>query len=685
IFITSLPPAPLSPPETTEEPQAPPRMIDHLLNFSPAPHPGSRRVKIAGVVTATPLPGMVTIQDETGGATVWTSPPRTDIPIGVRIEAYGLLRIEGRQISLTQAKVTILGTSPLPPAFPIDSSALISGMQHARLVRLEARVEAFRAIPGWNVVVLADGVARFEAYAPGSPEENTFDQLELGSLVAVVGVSLDASPDGKAGGGPGLFLPSAKSLTFLEPPPQPPTFPEPTWWSATRVAYLCGGFLAVTLFGSGWLVILRHQVRKAAGEVKQQYEEKAKLERQLRQAAKLEAVGRLAGGIAHDFNNLLTVINGCAELLTDETSPEGGRLSELAGDIRQAGERAAALTGQLLTFSRKREVLVSAVNLNEVVTDTVRLLDRVIGETIHIETHLANNLPPVCGEPGLLHQVVMNLAVNAKDAMPGGGTLTLTTTRITESVVSPAQRPTGAAVPFRHFVRLSVTDTGMGMTDEVKARIFEPFFTTKEVGTGTGLGLATVYGIIQTVRGKIRVDSAVGRGTMFHIDLRIHGDPASDTDLAIPGATPLPTRRVLGTAKLMGTTILIVEDNAMVRDMLVASLTADGATVLAAENPNLALRVLADYSGRVDVMVTDVVMPGMSGRMLAERVQVDRPMVQVIFMSGYTADEVLREGVLADQVEFLQKPFTPDHLTTRLIRMLERRPKAVGERGPSAS
>jgi two-component system, cell cycle sensor histidine kinase and response regulator CckA len=676
IYMMDLPQASFSPPESEREPEAPPRMIDHLLSFSPAPHPGNRRAKIAGVVTATPFPGVIIIQDETGGATVWTSPPRTDIPIGVRVEAFGLLRIDGRRISLTQAKVTILGAAPLPPALPITATDLASGLRNSLLVHLDARVEAIGVLAGWTVVVLVEGVTRFEAYIPGLPEQNRFDRLEPGSRVAVAGVAMEVSPDGRAGVGPSLFLPTSDSVTLLEPPPQPPTFPEPTWWSATRVAYLSGGFMAVTLFGSGWLITLRHQVRRAAEEVKRHYEEKAKLERQLRQAAKLEAVGRLAGGIAHDFNNLLTVINGCAELLTDEAGLENGRVSVLAEDIRRAGERAAALTGQLLTFSRKREVLISAVDLNEVVTDTVRLLDRVIGENILIQTNFASDLPRICGEPGLLHQVVMNLAVNAKDAMPGGGTLTLTTAQVAEPVIAPAHHNIGAGVSFRHFVRLTVSDTGTGMTDEVKARIFEPFFTTKEVGTGTGLGLATVYGIIQTVRGKIRVDSTIGRGTTFHMDLRIHGEPISDAELTLPGATPLPTRRVLGTAKLRGTTIMVVEDNAMVRDLLVTGLTTDGATVLAAENPNQALRVLADYPSRVDVMVTDVVMPGMNGRILAERVQVERPTVQVVFMSGYTADEVLREGVLADQVEFLQKPFTPDHLTNRLLGILEQRTKS---------
>ena len=280
--------------------------------------------------------------------------------IGDRIEAFGLLRIDGRRISLIQAKVTHLGKAPLPPVFSISGTELANGIGDSLLVRLEAQVETVRDLPGWTAVVLVDGVVRFEVYVPGSPGQNEFDRLETGSRVAVIGVPINVRPDGKPWVGPSLFLHSAKSLTLLEPPPHDHLAnSEPPWWSTTRVAYLCGGFLAVTLFGCGWLFVLRHQIQKATGEVKRQYEEKAKLERQLREAAKLEAVGRLAGGIAHDFNNLLTVINGCAELLADETSHDGGRSSALTADIRRAGERAAALTGQLLTFSRKREVLIS--------------------------------------------------------------------------------------------------------------------------------------------------------------------------------------------------------------------------------------------------------------------------------------------------------------------------------------
>jgi signal transduction histidine kinase/ActR/RegA family two-component response regulator len=670
IYTTGLSQISEIPDEPGSEPEAPPRLIDHLLNFIPNPNPGGHRVNVAGVVTARPLPGVFVIQDSSGGAVIWTSPPRTDIPVGVRIEARGMLQVDGRRISLIHAKTTLLGEAPPPRSFPIGGNELITGMWDFRLVQMEVQYEKIRKLPGWTAVTLVDGVVRFEAFVPGSPEQNRLDRLEAGSRVAIVGVPMDSSPDGKPSAGSSVFLSSAESLTLLELPP-PPATQEPTWWSTTRVTYLCGGFFAVTLFGSAWLSVLRLQVRKAAEEVKQQYEEKAKLERQLRQAAKLEAVGRLAGGIAHDFNNLLTVINGCAELLCDETSREGGRLCELAQDIRQAGERAASLTGQLLTFSRKREVQVSAISINEVVADSVRLLDRVIGENITIQTALADDLPCVCGEPGLLQQVVMNLAVNAKDAMPGGGSLSLTTRRISEPVVAAVVDSPDSVVSYRQFVRLTVTDTGVGMTDEVKARIFEPFFTTKDVGNGTGLGLATVYGIVQTVRGRIHVDSAVGLGTTFHIDLRIHGQAITDSDFPLQQRSLTP-RRGFSSSKLAGITVLVVEDNEMVRDLLVSGLSADGATVLSAANPSQALRVLSDYPNRVDVMVTDVVMPGMNGRLLADRVRIERPTVQVVFMSGYTADEVLREGVLEDQVEFLQKPFTPDYLTNRLIGVLKR-------------
>jgi signal transduction histidine kinase/ActR/RegA family two-component response regulator len=532
-------------------------------------------------------------------------------------------------------------------------------------VNLKGRVESFRVIKGWTIVSLSEDNVRFEAFVPDPPDGKAAPKFELGSLISVVGVPLNTTPERAKPAVPGVFLNSHDAFALLEPPPQQIQGQViRSWWTSGRAGYVFAGFAGIVLLGGGWLLALRVQVRRAAREVERQYEEKAMLERQLRQASKLEAVGRLAGGIAHDFNNLLTVINGSAELLAEQTARSGGEVAELTDQIRKAGERAASLTGQLLTFSRKRDVLIAAVNLNDVVADTVRLLERVIGEDIRIETNLGADLPPIRGEAGLLHQVVMNLAVNAKDAMPQGGVLSFRTSVVIEPVGTDAHSTT------RQFVRLTVSDTGVGMTDEVKARLFEPFFTTKTTGGGTGLGLATVYGIVQTVRGKIRVDSAVGRGTTFTIDFRLHGEPVSDAEFAMPTPlTPLPPSRVVNATKLTGITVLLVEDNEMVRDMLENALKAEGATVLAASRPDHALQMLAAYERPVDVLVTDVVMPGMSGPVLAERVRETRPQMRVVFMSGHTADEVLRKGLLEEQVEFLQKPFTPELLVRRLQRL----------------
>src|SRR5262245_58211860 len=270
------------------------------------------------------------------------------------------------------------------------------------------------------------------------------------------------------------------AVVFAALPPLPAAADQPlspAMWSVPgEVWYLVCGFLAVVLVGAVWALSLRARVRRAAAEVARQFEQKERLERQLRQAAKLEAVGRLAGGIAHDFNNLLTVINGCAEILEVTFRQEPDRAAELLRDLRRAGAKAAALTGQLLAFSRQKVFTPQPVNLNELVAETAGLLGRVIGEAVTIRVDAAARFPVARAESGLVTQILFNLAVNAKDAMPHGGTLTLATSN-----------------PEPGWVRVAVADTGVGMTEEVKARIFEPFFTTKEVGKGTGLGLATVF------------------------------------------------------------------------------------------------------------------------------------------------------------------------------------------------
>jgi signal transduction histidine kinase/ActR/RegA family two-component response regulator len=454
---------------------------------------------------------------------------------------------------------------------------------------------------------------------------------ETGSRLRIAGVFSTAPLFGQTNSGFALLLRKADDIAVPEAPPQP----EPSWWTPERTLAILALALALAALGFIWVATLRARVRRQTAEIREHFERAAHLEAQLRQAQKLEAVGRLAGGIAHDFNNLLTVINGCADLLKGTFPPESSEAA-LIGDIATAGERAATLTNQLLVFSRKRTIACTAVDLNHEVAEAEKLLRRVLGETITIETFFqeGENTSLIQADPGLIHQILFNLAFNARDAMPRGGTLVLATLR----VLDPAGNP---------VVRLLVSDTGCGMDEETQARIFEPFFTTKEVGQGTGLGLATVYGIVQSLGGTIDFRSAVGKGTTFEIDFPVAVGPLVST--ASTEMPPADATRPL--------TVLLVEDDAAVRSLAQRILESRGDTVLVCDSPQQALDTAVRYEGTIDLLVTDVVMPHMNGRELAEALQKDRPSLKVLFMSGYTSDEVLRRGVRFDEVAFLQKPF----------------------------
>ncbi len=372
--------------------------------------------------------------------------------------------------------------------------------------------------------------------------------------------------------------------------------------------------------------------------------ERKSLEEQFRQAQKMEAIGVLASGVAHDFNNLLTIISGYSEMLLSQTPPDAkahGPLSE----IHRAGERAAGLTRQLLAFSRKQILSPQIVNLNSLVAETEKMLTRIIGADIDMAKSLDPSLWPVKADPGQIEQVILNLIVNARDAMPKGGQITVETRNTELNADYSCQH---VDVKEGQFVVLAVTDTGTGMDAETKSRIFEPFFTTKDVGKGTGLGLATVHGIVKQSGGHIEVYSELGRGTSFKIYLpRIEGTP---TDRSALTTAPVPNGNE---------TILLVEDGMEVLELARTSLTSRGYTVLPASNGEQALKIVSEHAGPIDLLVTDVVMPRMSGRELAEKLMVDRPGLKVLYMSGYTDDAIVRHGVLQSGVAFLQKPFTP--------------------------
>ncbi len=385
--------------------------------------------------------------------------------------------------------------------------------------------------------------------------------------------------------------------------------------------------------------------------------ERARLEQHLRQAQKMEAVGRLAGGVAHDFNNLLTVINGYADMLLGDL-PAGDPGRWALAEIRQAGDRAAALTRQLLAFSRQQVTQPEVLDLNAVVAETGGMLRRLIGEDVELTTDLAPDLGRVLADRGQLGQVLLNLIVNARDAMPQGGKLTIATANVELGEDDLRLRP---GCRGGRYALLTVSDTGCGMDEATLARVFEPFFTTKGPGQGTGLGLATVYGIVKQSEGYVYASSAPGRGTTFQVYLpRVEAQFPCAEAPETAGAGPAGSE-----------TVLLVEDEAAVREFAATALRRAGYTVLEVAGGEEALRLAAGHPGPVPLLVTDVVMPGMGGRLLAERLQERHPGLRVLYLSGYTDDAVVRHGVREAEVAFLQKPFTAESLARKVREVLD--------------
>ena len=387
--------------------------------------------------------------------------------------------------------------------------------------------------------------------------------------------------------------------------------------------------------------------------------ERRRLEEQLRQSQKMEAIGQLAGGIAHDFNNLLTAILGFCSLLERQVGANAQMRGDVA-EIRHAAGRAAELTRKLLAFGRRQMLAPRVLDLNALVSDLDRMLRRVIGDHIVLVTQLEPALAPVKADLGQLEQIILNLVVNARDAMPQGGRVTIQTANT--DLGEPNADTHAPVVPGR-YVLLAVSDTGTGMHPEAKAHLFEPFFTTKEVGKGTGLGLATVYGIVKQSGGYIWVYSEPGSGTAVKIYL-----PSCDQPVQ-PAARP-PVLQGLPT----GTeTVLVVEDDEAIRSLARKVLTAQGYTVLEAADGLAALQIAQQHTGLLHLVLTDVVMPGMSGRELAQRLAPLLPQLKLLYMSGYTGDAVMHRGVLQDGLPFLAKPFSPEDLATTVRDVLDGR------------
>jgi PAS domain S-box-containing protein len=388
------------------------------------------------------------------------------------------------------------------------------------------------------------------------------------------------------------------------------------------------------------------------------------LEEQLRQAQKMEAVGMLAGGVAHDFNNLLTIITGYSQLILNNLGIDDPNRHSVE-QIMKAGERAAALTSQLLAFSRRQVLQPRVLDLNKLVTSLSTMLRRLIGEDIDLRLVLPSDLGTVSADAGQIEQVLMNLVVNARDAMPKGGVLTIETANMTLDEHYASRH---VAVKPGPYILLAVSDNGTGMDEATQSRLFEPFFTTKGSGKGTGLGLSTVFGIVKQSGGSVAVYSEPSQGTTVKVYLPRNDQPAA---LEAQGALRKAAR---GTE-----TILLVEDDEMVRTLVRETLERSGYKILDAAGPIEARRIADQYRLPIQLLITDVVMPKVSGRDLADQLTRKRPDLKVLYMSGYTDNAVLNSGILRKEVAFLQKPFTPAALSDKVRDVLESRTRKAGE------
>jgi PAS domain S-box-containing protein len=395
-------------------------------------------------------------------------------------------------------------------------------------------------------------------------------------------------------------------------------------------------------------------------EVIEDITERRTLEAQVRQSNKMDAIGRLASGVAHDFNNLLTVILGFAEILTTDDSISPSHAEDL-GEIVKAAQRASALTKQLLAFSRKQVLIASPLDLNGVIKDMTGMLGRLIGENILVELVLAPDLAPAVADRGQLEQVIMNLVVNARDAMTAGGRLTIETA----SVDLENSTFHDEAVVDGRYIMVAISDTGAGMTNETLRRLFEPFFTTKEAGKGTGLGLSTTYGIVKQSKGYIWVYSEIGQGTTFKVYL-----PRSD-DESEAARAPVSSVTVGAPLKVPSETVLLVEDEAGVRHLSKRILTNAGYRVLEAANGVDAEKIFALHGDSINLVVTDIMMPGCGGPELLARLKVRAPEIRVLYMSGYSARTTVRQSGIDDSAPFVQKPFTAAELARRVREVLD--------------
>jgi signal transduction histidine kinase len=640
--------------KVTQPPAAPPEVpMGSVLRFN-ASNPRNHRIKVTGTVAVRQHDGDIYLASEDGGILIRDVRP-TDVRVGDQVEAVGFLPARASWLVLEDAIYRATGPGRLPAPLDITADQAANGSYDARLVRLSAFLVSQNHVRGDHLLTMSAGRRQLTARLEHPPHSAFLDSLTEGSRLQLTGichVDFDASrvpPHPKA---VEILIPSIEDIRLQRKAPG---------WTLRKALIVASVMAGVVVLVLAWVIVLRRRVAAQAAILQERMEHEGRLRARLEEAQRMESLGRLAGGVAHDFNNLLTVINGYSNLLL--TNPGIGEpLKRTVEEICNAGSRAAELTRQLLAFSRKQVLQPRVLDLNSVVAETEGMLRRLLGERIQLEVGLGAKAGLVKADPTQITQVLMNLVVNAKHAMPEGGRLLIRTADVEVDgfphnerwqYVDRRERPSPSP-----YVLLTVVDEGVGMDEQTVDHIFEPFFTTKGVGEGTGLGLSTVFGIVKQSKGYITVRSAPGRGSTFEILLpRAAGTPEPAPDA---GARNLAGQE----------TILVVEDQPEVLDLVTVVLRQFGYSVLRATGPQESLALMRDHPGEIHLVITDVIMPGMTGRQLAAEMERIRPGIRILFMSGYSGSEIDEEGLLDEGLQFIQKPFTAEALAQRVRAVL---------------
>lgn len=644
----------------------PAKRVPELLLFD-AQASALNRVKLAGVLVHQ-RGDLCYLMDGTNGFRVLPKDPIALAP-GDLVEAVGLPELGDVSPVVRGAVLRKIGTTNLPSATLLSETNLLRWIHDATRVRLASRVVSLRTNITEQILELQSGqrayVARLARVC------GCLRPIQPGSVVEITGVYTGYGgnrAEGREIDSFELLLNSPADVTVLQ---------SPSRWTLKFTLALLGALAVVLSLGLAWIAVLRRKVGERTRELtleiedhkrteaklqekterlEREIEERERLQTQLAQSRKMESVGRLAGGVAHEFNNMLQVIIGNAELALEEVSPDSSLHQELTS-VRRSAQRSAELTKQLLAFARKQVVAPRIIDLNATVGASLGLLHQFVGESITVEWMPAADLWPVRIDPAQVDQILANLTLNARDAITGRGTVTIQTLNFVAEA-GAAQLPPDC--PPGEYVTIALSDDGRGMPPEVLEHLFEPFFTTKAFGQGPGLGLAMVFGIVKQNGGSISVESSPNHGTTFRIFLPRAHEPIK------PGEEQSEAAHAKGVE-----TVLLVEDEPQILELGLRTLQKLGYTVLPASSPEMALELVRQHALRIDLLLTDMIMPGMNGKELRQQIESIRPGIKCLFMSGYTADVISEHGALTAEEHFIQKPFTPKELAEKLRTVFE--------------